>query len=47
MTRTPMNEAMLTCLLERFMAEEISTRQAALAEGLETLPEADARLAGA
>ena len=26
--RTPMNEAMLTCLLERFMAEEMSSRQA-------------------
>lgn len=44
--RTPMNEAMLTCLLERFMAEEMSARQTQ-ADGLETLPHADANLAGA
>jgi hypothetical protein len=44
--RTPMNEAMLTCLLERFMAEEISARQAPAAGGA-TVPDADVRLAGA
>ena len=44
--RAPMNEAMLTGLLERFMAEEVSARQA-LAEGVAALPEGAVMLAGA
>jgi nucleoside-diphosphate-sugar epimerase len=44
--RTPMNETMLTSLLERFMAEEVSARQAP-AEGVTAFPETAAMLAGA
>jgi len=43
---TPMNETILTGLLERFMAEEVSARQA-LAEGVMAFPEAAVMLAGA
>jgi nucleoside-diphosphate-sugar epimerase len=44
--RTPMNETILAGLLERFMAEEVSARQA-LAEGVTTFPETAVMLAGA
>jgi nucleoside-diphosphate-sugar epimerase len=44
--RKPMSEAILTGLLERFMAEEVAARQTP-AEGAATLPEAAALLAGA
>ena len=44
--RTPMNEKVLTGLLERFMAEEVSARQT-LAEGVTTFPEAAVMLASA
>ena len=43
--RTPMNEAVLLGLLERFMAEEVPAAQP-LAEGLAQLPEAAVALAG-
>ena len=44
--RTPMNESILTGLLQRFMAEEMPARQA-LAEGVTRFPEAAVMLAGA
>jgi nucleoside-diphosphate-sugar epimerase len=44
--RTPMNERVLTGLLERFMAEEVSARQAP-AETVAAFPAAVAMLAGA
>jgi nucleoside-diphosphate-sugar epimerase len=44
--RTPMNEKVLTGLLERFMTKEVSARQA-LAEEVTTLPEAAVMLASA
>ena len=44
--RTPISEKVLTGLLERFMAEQVSAWQA-LAEGVATFPEAAVMLAGA
>ena len=44
--RTPMNEIVLTGLLERFMTEEVSARQA-LVDEVTTFPEPALRLAGA
>lgn len=44
--RTPMSETLLTGLLERFMAEEMSTRQV-MAEGAVAFPDSAIMLAGA
>ncbi len=44
--RTPMSETLLTCLLERFMAQEVDARQP-VTEDVAALPEATAMLAGA
>ena len=43
--RTPMSEKVLTCLLGRFMAEEVAAREAP-AEEITTFPEAAVMLAG-